>query len=155
MSELLIRKQIEIEATAETLWKILTENEFIQQYMFNCHAETDWKPGSPLLWRGAADGKLYVKGHVVAIDPPHRLMYTVIDPNSTIPDIPANYLTMTFVIKPNGNGSVLEVTQGDFATVAEGQRRYNDSLDSDDTVLAGIKRLAEAQVHSPEVLTKR
>jgi len=48
--------------------------------MFGCYAETDWKPGSPLLWKGAADGKLYVKGRVVSIEPPHRLVYTVIDP---------------------------------------------------------------------------
>ncbi len=96
MSELVIRKKIEIAASPEKVWKVLTDNEFIKQYMFNCYAETDWKPGSPLLWKAAADGKLYVKGQVVAVDPPGCLVYTVIDPNSRIPDIPANYLTMSF-----------------------------------------------------------
>ena len=66
MTELFIRKSIETSASAEALWKVLTENEFIEQYMFGCMADTDWKPGSPLLWKGAADGKLYVKGHIVA-----------------------------------------------------------------------------------------
>ena len=64
MPELLIRKSIEIDAPVETLWKILTDSKFIVQYMFGCNAETDWKPGSSLLWKGAADGKLYVKGFV-------------------------------------------------------------------------------------------
>jgi uncharacterized protein YndB with AHSA1/START domain len=151
MSELLIRKKIEIDVPVETLWKVLTDNEFIQQYMFNCYTETDWKPGSPLLWKGVTDGRLYVKGHVVAIDPPHRLVFTVIDPNSAVPDVPENYLTMTYLLTgQNGHGSVLELTQGDFAKVAEGPQRYKDSLDGDDTVLNGIKRLAEA-ANSPVV----
>ena len=147
MSELVIRKEIEIDAPASTVWKVLTENEFIPQYMFNCVTETDWRPGSPLVWRGAADGKLYVKGNIVAVEAPNLLMYTVIDPNSTIPDTPANYLTMTFSLKPKkDHSSVLEVTQGDFRTVAEGQRRYQDTLDGDDMVLQGIKKVAEALV---------
>ena len=146
MPESTIRKKIEIGAPVETLWKVLTKNEFIKQYMFNCYAETDWKPGSPLLWKGATDGKVYVKGRVVAVEPPHRMEYTCLDPNSTIPDVPANYLTMTYILRErDGSGSTLEVIQGDFTKVEDGERRYQDSLQGDDAVLIGIKNLAEAQ----------
>jgi len=149
MTEPVISKKIEISAPARTLWKVLTDNQFIKQYMFNCYAETDWKPGSPLLWKGAADGKLYVKGRVVAVEPPYRLEYTVIDPNSTIPDVPENYLTMTYILKEReGHASTLEIVQGDFTRVAEGERRYRDSLDGDDVVLKSIKKVAEAQAQS-------
>jgi uncharacterized protein YndB with AHSA1/START domain len=144
MPELVIRNTVEVDAPVSVLWKVLTDNEFIQQYMFGCYAETDWLPGSPLLWKGAADGKLYVKGHVVAIDAPHRLEYTVIDPNSTIEDIPENYLTMTYELKGRGDGaSTLEISQGDFSTVANGQKRYEDSLGGGDFILVAIKKLAE------------
>jgi uncharacterized protein YndB with AHSA1/START domain len=146
MPELVIRKAVEVHAPAATLWKVLTDNTFISQYMFGCIAETDWTPGSPLLWKGAADGKLYVKGHVVAIEAPHHLEYTIIDPNSTIEDIPSNYLKMTYDVKGNGDGSsTLEIAQGDFATVADGQKRYEDSLGGGDYILEAIKKLAEAQ----------
>ncbi len=146
MAELIIRKSIEVNAPVETLWKILTDANFIPQYMFGCIAETDWKPGSPLLWKGAADGKLYVKGHIVSNDAPRRLVYTIFDPNSTIKDIPQNYLTMTYDLRRRGDhGSVLEITQGDYAAVEDGENRYKHSLDGDDTVLAGIKKLAEAE----------
>ena len=48
MTELLIRKSIDVSAPVEILWKILTDSEFIRQFMFDCNAETDWKPGSTL-----------------------------------------------------------------------------------------------------------
>jgi uncharacterized protein YndB with AHSA1/START domain len=149
MNERVIRTTIEVDAPVSTLWKILTDNEFIKQYMFGCYAETDWKAGSPLLWKGVADSKLYVKGHVVSIEPPHRLVYTVIDPNSTIADIPSNYLTMTYDLKErNGHASVLEITQGDFAAVEDGENRYKDSLGGGDSILGSIKKLAEATLQS-------
>jgi uncharacterized protein YndB with AHSA1/START domain len=145
MPELSISKSINIEAPVDTLWKTLTDSALIQQYMFGCVAETDWKPGSPLLWKGAADGKLYVKGHVVANERPSRLVYTIFDPNSTIKDIPANYLTMTYELKKlSDRACVLEIKQGDFSAVQDGERRYQHSLEGDDAVLQGIKKVAEA-----------
>ncbi len=144
MTALEIQKSIEVEAPAATLWKILTDNQFIQQYMFGCLAETDWNVGSPLLWKGAADGKLYVKGKIVSIEAPRKLAYTIIDPNSSIADIPSNYLTMTYTLTERGaNACLLEITQGDFAAVEDGEKRYQDSLGGGDTILPAIKKLAE------------
>jgi uncharacterized protein YndB with AHSA1/START domain len=149
MAELFIHKAVDVNVPASTLWKVLTDNAFISQYMFGCNAETDWKPASPLLWRGAADGKLYVKGHVVTFDAPRLLEYTVIDPNSTIADIPENYLTMTFAITERGeNACTLDIKQGDFAKVENGQQRHADTVGGDDFILKGIKKIAEAQMTS-------
>ena len=147
MAELYIRDTLDLDAPIETVWKILTSNEFIPQYMFGCVAESDWKPGSPLLWKGAADGKLYVKGHVVSIDAPHRLQYTIIDPNNPkLSDVPENYLNMIYTLKSRDSGSTtLEIAQGDFSTVAGGQARYEHSKGGADHILQGIKNLAEAQ----------
>jgi uncharacterized protein YndB with AHSA1/START domain len=147
VAELFIRNTLGVDAPIDALWKVLTNNEFIPQYMFGCVAETDWKPGSPLLWKGAADGKLYVKGKVVSINAPHSLVYTIIDPNNpAIPDIPENYLTMTYTLTEGGDrASTLEIAQGDFSKVANGQQRYKDSADAGDFILQAIKKLAEAQ----------
>lgn len=141
-----IEKTVEIDAPAQVLWKILTDNEYIPQYMFGCKAETDWQPGSPLLWTGVADGKLYVKGNIVSTSEPHLLEYTVIDPNNpAIEDIPANYLTMTFRVEPRGEtASTLKIRQGDYAIVANGEQRYNDTVGGDDFFLGAIKKVAEA-----------
>jgi uncharacterized protein YndB with AHSA1/START domain len=146
MAESFIRHTLDVEAPISILWKILTENEFIQQYMFGCIAETDWKPGSALLWKGAADGKVYVKGKIVSVEAPHLLAYTIIDPNNpAIPDIPENYLTVTCTLKERGAASTLEIAQGDYSTVANGQQRYEDSAGGGDFILQSIKKLAEVQ----------
>lgn len=146
MIEQFVHKTVEVATPVETLWKILTDNQFIPQYMFNCYAESDWKPGSPLLWKGAADHKVYVKGHIVAFEAPHRLVYTVFDPNSTLADIPSNYLTMTYELSPAGDSSsTLTITQGDFSKVEDGERRYQHTVSGGDSILRQIKELAELQ----------
>jgi uncharacterized protein YndB with AHSA1/START domain len=143
MTALEIRQSIDVEAPTRTLWRVLTENEFIRQYMFGCNAESEWKPGSTLLWKGATDGVLYVKGRVVSIDPRRRLVYTVIDPNSSIADVPSNYLTVTYELAERGGSSTLVIVQGGFSTVENGENRYKDALGGGDSILVAIKRLAE------------
>jgi uncharacterized protein YndB with AHSA1/START domain len=147
MAERFIRHSLEVNAPVQNLWKVLTDNQFIPQYMFGCIAETDWKPGSPLLWKGAADGKLYVKGKVVSFDAPHRLEYTIIDPNNpTVPDVPENYLTVTNTLQERGGkASTLEMKMGDYSKVANGQQRYDESAGAGDFILQAIKKLAETQ----------
>lgn len=147
MAEAFIRHTLDVDAPIQTVWRVLTDNEFIPQYMFNCRAETDWKPGSPLLWKGAADGRLYVKGTVVSIDAPRSLAYTVIDPNNpAVADVPENYLTVTYTLKQrDSRASTLEIAQGDYSKVANGQKRYEESAGAGDFILQSIKKLAEAQ----------
>lgn len=41
------------------------------------------------------------------------------------------------------DGSILEITRGDFATVEDGENRYRHSLHGDDSVLVGMERLSE------------
>ncbi len=148
MTELLIRKSIDVAAPVETLWKILTDSEFIRQYMFGCNAETDWKPGSTLLWRGAADGVVYVKGHVVRFEPARALEYTIFDPNSKLADIPSNYLTMK--LRPQ-RGPPGKIDSRDYAgRLLQGRRRTraDTGIHSTETIryCKESRRLAEAQV---------
>jgi uncharacterized protein YndB with AHSA1/START domain len=61
-----------IRTTPERLWSALTTPEFMRQYWFGMHINTDWKRGSP--WRLAfQDGRTADEGKIVEIDPPKRL----------------------------------------------------------------------------------
>ena len=145
MQELIVRESVEIQAPAKAVWRVLVAPELTRQYMFGCEALSDWKPGSPLLWAGTADGKqiVYVKGVIVACDPPRLLQYTTFDPNGTLADVPANYVAVTCRLTPVAAGTRLEASQGDFAGVVDAQRRYDDTQAGWSSVLPKIKALAE------------
>ena len=145
---LFIRNSITINAPASKVWDALVNPEQTKKYMFGSEALSDWKIGSPLLWKGQYEGKemVFVKGHVVDIRPERFLEYTVIDPNSTIEDIPENYLNITYELSPENGNTLLKVTQGDYSKVAEGERRFKESSNNGEgwnPILVEIKKLAE------------
>jgi len=119
--------------------------------MFGCEPITDWRPGGPLLWRGATNGIVYVKGSIEKIETGRLLQYTTFNPNATdhYADAPSNYVTVTLRLseeKDVRTQTKLSVTQGDFSLVADGERRHQDSESNWKTVLAKIKELSEAIV---------
>ena len=149
MSQLTIVSSIICNAPKAAVWDALTNPEQTPKYMFGCEAISDWTPGSPLIWRMEWEGKelIAVKGHIVRIEPETRLDYTVFDPQSTIEDIPENYLTVTYELTETDGKTQLIVTQGDYNTVAEGERRYQESYNGGEgwnPILIQIKELVEA-----------
>jgi uncharacterized protein YndB with AHSA1/START domain len=63
-----------IRTTPERLWSVLTEDrQFMEQYWFGVHCESEWKPGSS--WKMLfADGRIIDAGEIVEADPPRRLV---------------------------------------------------------------------------------
>jgi uncharacterized protein YndB with AHSA1/START domain len=58
--------ETEIEAPPKRVWTALTDPDEIEKYMFGSHVVTDWKPGSPIVWKGEYEGKKYEdKGKVL------------------------------------------------------------------------------------------
>lgn len=147
MTQLTVQNSVIINALPSVVWDALTNPEQTKKYMFGCETVSDWNVGSPLLWRGNQDGQemVFVKGHIVALEPERLLAYTTIDPNSAVEDIPENYLTVTYHLSGEDRQTVLTVTQGDYATVADGPRRYQETMDGGgwDSVLIAIKELIE------------
>ena len=147
---LIIENSISISAPATKVWDALTNPAQTKKYMFGCEALSDWKVGSPLLWQAHYEGKdvVFVKGNIVDIKAPTLLIYTVFDPNSTMPDVPENYLSVTYHVYETNGQTILTVTQGDFSTVAEGERRYTESYNGGEgwnPILVEIKKLVEGE----------
>lgn len=147
-TELIVRNSIAINAPMSTVWNLLINPEQTKKYMFGCEAQSDWQPGSPLLWQGVWEGKemVFVKGTIVQIEPSHFLAYTTFDPNAALADVPENYITVTYSLTEAAGQTMLSVTQGDFATVADGERRYIESYNNGEgwnPILAAVKKLAE------------
>ena len=145
---LIVKSSVSIHAPAAKVWDTLTNPQQTKKYMFGCEAISDWKPGSPLIWKGVFNGveMVAVKGNIVSIVPNKSLVYTVIDPNNpNIPDIPGNYLTVTCDLDEEGDQTLLTVSQGDYSTVAEGPARYEDTRKGGwDSIMDRIKAVAES-----------
>ena len=148
MSRLYVTNTLVIDASPEKVWQVLTEPSQTEKYMFGCKTVSDWKVGSPLLWQAFYEGKdtVFVKGFVLEINPPFKLEYSVIDPNGTIPDLPENYLNVSYTLEGADEKTVLTVSQGDFSTVAEGQKRYEETFNGGEgwnPILVQVKAIAE------------
>lgn len=143
-----IENEIIINASATEVWDALVNPVKTKVYMFGCETVSDWQEGSPLIWQMEYEGKPFipVKGHIVEIEENEFLSYTVFDPASTMPDVPENYLTVTYELSEDFGLTTLTVTQGDYDTVAEGERRYTESYNNGEgwqPILEQIKVLVE------------
>lgn len=147
---LFVKNSISIKAPVSAVWDALINPEQTKKYMFGCATVSDWQVGRPLLWKGTYEGKekVFVKGEIVDIKPEKRLVYTTIDPNSAIDDTSENYLTVTYDLTVETDHVILTVTQGDYATVAEGERRYIEAFNNGEgwnPILQEIKKLVESK----------
>ncbi len=145
---LIVQNKISITAPAEKVWDVLTNPEQTKKYMFGCEAISEWTLGSPLVWKGELEGKeaIFVKGAVIGIDQNKSLEYTVIDPNSDMPDTPENYLNVTYQLEGSGGITELTVTQSGFEHAANGQKRYEETYNNGEgwnPILVQIKKIAE------------
>jgi uncharacterized protein YndB with AHSA1/START domain len=62
-----------IRATPEKLWSALTDAEFMKQYWFGVHCESEWTAGSS--WKMVyPDGRISDAGEILEADPPRRLV---------------------------------------------------------------------------------
>jgi len=67
--------QIYIRATADQVWRAITETEFRRQYFYGSTIESDFRPGSPLRSL-SPDGELWGDDTVLECEPPHLLSHT-------------------------------------------------------------------------------
>ena len=146
---LFVKNTITINASANKVWDALVNPEQTKKYMFGCETVSDWKVGSTLLWRADYEGKqmVFVKGIIADIQPEKFLAYTTIDPNNTaLPDVPENYLTVTYELQEDKGHTVLTTTQGDYSLVGDGANRYQETIDGGgwQPILESIKKLVEA-----------
>src|SRR5579859_8181854 len=131
MPEYFVRQSIEINAPAAAVWRVLTERELTSNWVrefSGAYGElaSDWKLGSPVLWRDA-DGKVFVEGNVTAIEPFKKLRFTVFDTRSERIPVGAED-GITFTLSEQNGRTRLSVTQGDFGKMPDGEKYYNMTI---------------------------
>jgi uncharacterized protein YndB with AHSA1/START domain len=99
-----------IRTTPERLWSALTTAEFMKQYWFGMHCESEWTAGSP--WRMVrANGEVTDTGEILEADPPRRLVIKW--RNEFRPELKAEgYSRCTMDIEPQDGAVKLTITHG-------------------------------------------
>jgi uncharacterized protein YndB with AHSA1/START domain len=149
MANLFVEKSIEIEAPATTVWTILTGPKFTEQWsgFFGARGpiETDWNPGSRVLWKNAAH-EVYVSGTVMAAEKNKLLRFTVRAIKSEMQPISGlaeDDITQTYALVEHARRTTLSIAHGDFSKLRDGENIQPGAAAVWDGVLPKIKELAE------------
>ncbi len=70
--------EIYIRTSPERLWEAITDSEIRRKYNFGAGVTSDWTPGSRLEMGVADRGLLLGEGEVLEVDPPRRLVHTLV-----------------------------------------------------------------------------
>ena len=66
-----------VEAPIDQVWQALITPETIKEYMFGAAVKSDWKVGSPIVWKGEWKGKPFEdKGRILEVQQGKRLRYS-------------------------------------------------------------------------------
>jgi uncharacterized protein YndB with AHSA1/START domain len=140
MNNFIAEATVTINAEVSDVWKALVDPELIKQYLFGSEVVTDWKEGSPVIYKGTYQGKTFEdKGVIVTVEPEKLLIMTHWSPLSGTADVPENYHTVEYNIISGYDGTHVSITQDKCAS--EEEQKQNSEFWS--TVLQGLKKLLE------------
>ena len=139
-NKLIARATTTINASASRVWEALTNPKLIAQYLFGAEVISDWKEGSPIIYKGIYEGKTYEdKGRVLKVEPEKLLLITHWSPLSGSPDIPENYHKVSYELAVENGSTQLTITQDNNST--EEEQEQNAKFWK--MVLDGMKKLLE------------
>ncbi len=98
-----------IRTTPERLWSALTKDvEFMKQYWFGMHCESQWTAGSS--WKlVSGDGQVLDAGEIVEAEPPRRLVIRW--QHQSKPELKAEGASVcTMELEPSGSAVKLSIT---------------------------------------------
>jgi uncharacterized protein YndB with AHSA1/START domain len=134
--------EAEIRAPRSEVWRALTDPDQIQKYMFGSRVETDWKPGSPITWKGEYEGKKYEdKGEILEVVEERRLKVTHFSPLSGEEDAPENYHTLVYELEENDGQTHVSLSQDNNRS----EEAADHSRANWEKMLSGLKEVVETQ----------
>ncbi len=134
------KASISINAPVGKVWDALTNPEVIKQYMFGTNVISDWKEGSPIVWKGEWQGKKYEdKGVILKLEPERLIQYSHFSPLSGKPELAENYHTVTIELSGDRAQTHISLSQDNNPT--EQARKHSEK--NWVMMLASLKELLE------------
>jgi uncharacterized protein YndB with AHSA1/START domain len=140
MTSINLKTAITINATADKVWKALTDVEIVKQYFFGTEQISDWQKGSDIVWSGSWDGKTYRDhGKILDIVLGSLLKYSYWSSMSNLPDIPENYQEVTYNLSESDGVTTLSISQNNVKD--EAAKEHSEA--NWQYIFGGMKRLVE------------
>lgn len=77
MGKLQHRYEVYIRASAEAVWEAITDPDFTQQFFYGTRVESEFRPGSSIIYRYKDDpDRTAITGEVLEVDRPNRLVHS-------------------------------------------------------------------------------
>ena len=143
MADHVATAESEIDAPPSRVWAALTDPEQIKKYMFGSQVETDWRPGSPIVWKGEYEGKRYEdKGEIVDFEPERRPGGDALpSPLSGQEDVPENYHTLVYELEKQAKKARVSLSQDKNPT----EEAAEHSRANWEQMLSGLKQVVESR----------
>lgn len=107
-----LKKSVKIHAPQWEVWKALTDPAIIKEYFFGVQAESNWKEGSTIIYKGNWEGKPYsAKGKILQMEPPVLLRHSYRSDLSALPDRPENYHVISYELEDLDGNTMLHLTE--------------------------------------------
>lgn len=139
--DLLVSQSIIISASAEQVWKGMTDPKIITKYLYGTETITDWRVGSEIVFQGEYEGMTYRDhGVILENEPLQKIRYSYWSGFSGMDDNPENYSEVMYELKViSGNSTVLTWTQKGYAD----ESRYEHSKSGMVAFLESIRDVIE------------
>jgi len=139
--DLKVSESVEINASPETVWKILTTPAIIKEYLFGTETITDWKVGSEVIFQGEYQGHKYKDKGVIKENVLHkRISYSYWSGFSGTEDKPENYSVVSYDLNSKDRKhTTFTWSQAGYAN-EEGQKHSQSGMTA---FLKQIKEIAE------------
>lgn len=117
INNLTLETSISIKVSKSKVWSALTDPEQIKKYFFGTETISDWKVGSPIIFRGEWEGKPYMdKGTILQIEREKVLKYNYWSSFSGTEDKPENYANIIYSLEEKNDETIFSILQDNIKT---------------------------------------
>lgn len=143
--ELIIKKAIRLNADTTRVWDALTNPELTPKVLFGCVVESEWEEGSEIVWKNVTNNNevIILQGTILQIEPYKLLEATIHDPNNVFHDDTQHQIILKQELEEQNGQTILTITQGDYALVEEGEKRYNDAATTWEQAFVALQELCD------------
>ncbi len=139
--KLVAKASTTIQAPVAKVWAALVTPAVIKQYMFGTNVASDFKKGSPIVWKGEWEGKKYEdKGVILDMQREKKLAYSHYSPLSGVPEKPENFHNITIELVDKGPQTLISLSQDNNAN----EKEREHSQKNWEMMLSGLKKLLES-----------